>query len=167
MMTERPFACEPILPLIKPDYVGVEIGVFKGNSSGLLLKACKFMYFVDPFTKYEEYSDNEILDKDVLQLFLLSLEGKADRYKFINKFSKDAINEIPEVDFVFIDANHAYKYVLDDINTYWPKVRPGGFISGHDYNFSHADVMKAANEFAVTNHLQLHARCDCWVIPKL
>lgn len=38
------------------------------------------------------------------------------------------------VDFVYIDASHEYEDVLADIETWLPKVKPGGFIGGHDYN---------------------------------
>lgn len=36
------------------------------------------------------------------------------------------------LDAVFIDADHRYEYVLKDIQTWLPKVKPGGIISGHD-----------------------------------
>lgn len=38
------------------------------------------------------------------------------------------------VDFVFVDAMHSYQAVRDDLDTWWPKVRPGGLLSGHDYS---------------------------------
>lgn len=37
------------------------------------------------------------------------------------------------IDFVYIDANHELRHVLDDIAAWSPLVRPGGIISGHDY----------------------------------
>jgi predicted O-methyltransferase YrrM len=37
------------------------------------------------------------------------------------------------LDFVFIDANHAYDYIKQDINVWLPKVKPGGLICGDDY----------------------------------
>jgi hypothetical protein len=36
-------------------------------------------------------------------------------------------------DFVYIDASHDYESVLDDLNAWYPKIRKGGCISGHDY----------------------------------
>jgi len=37
------------------------------------------------------------------------------------------------VDLVFLDADHTFKAVCADINAWWPKVKPGGFLAGHDF----------------------------------
>lgn len=36
-------------------------------------------------------------------------------------------------DFVYLDARHDYCAVAEDIDSYWPKVRPGGILGGHDF----------------------------------
>lgn len=36
-------------------------------------------------------------------------------------------------DFVYIDADHRYKYVKLDVEAWWTRVRPGGVLAGHDY----------------------------------
>ena len=47
--------------------------------------------------------------------------------------SEDAVDDIPEkLDFVYIDGNHAYEYVKKDIGLYYPKLKKGGVIGGHD-----------------------------------
>jgi hypothetical protein len=40
----------------------------------------------------------------------------------------------PEVnfDFVYIDGNHRYSYVFDDLTRWWPRVRQGGMLIGDD-----------------------------------
>ncbi len=56
---------------------------------------------------------------------------------FINQDSYLAgINYLPEwnpVDFLIVDANHEYSHVLADIQAWWPKIRPGGYIFFHDF----------------------------------
>lgn len=37
------------------------------------------------------------------------------------------------LDFVYLDARHDRASVLQDLQTYWPKVRHGGIMAGHDY----------------------------------
>jgi predicted O-methyltransferase YrrM len=37
------------------------------------------------------------------------------------------------LDFVFIDANHELKYITEDLHSWYPKVKKGGIIAGHDY----------------------------------
>jgi len=52
-------------------------------------------------------------------------------------------------DFIYIDALHDYKSVKDDIIAWYPKVRNGGILSGHDYDEkAWPGVFKAVNEFA-------------------
>lgn len=50
-------------------------------------------------------------------------------------FSVAIAPTIPDrsLDFVYIDANHAYDAVLEDLRLWAPKVKVGGVISGHDY----------------------------------
>ena len=53
----------------------------------------------------------------------------------------------------YIDANHHYKECLADIEAWYPKVRSGGIISGHDYCRSDSDieVMEAVDEWCKDN----------------
>lgn len=37
------------------------------------------------------------------------------------------------VDIVFVDADHSYEGVREDIRLWQPKVAPGGWLGGHDY----------------------------------
>ena len=65
------------------------------------------------------------------------------------------------VDFVYIDANHSYTYVRDDIQTWLPKVKKGGIIGGHDYDWSDAEfgdelAVKRAVDEAFGDKVQYH-----------
>lgn len=52
------------------------------------------------------------------------------------------------LDFVYIDANHAYANVLSDMCMWWPIVEEGGFLAGHDFeSSSHPDVSRAVTDF--------------------
>lgn len=48
-------------------------------------------------------------------------------------------------DSVYIDANHAEEYIASDLRCWWPLVRPGGTIAGHDYSANWVSVMNAVN----------------------
>lgn len=37
------------------------------------------------------------------------------------------------LDFAFIDADHGYESVIRDLESWWPKIRAGGLLAGHDY----------------------------------
>jgi hypothetical protein len=40
------------------------------------------------------------------------------------------------VAFGFIDGDHSYSSVTADLGAWWPKIRPGGLLAGHDYRQS-------------------------------
>ena len=56
--------------------------------------------------------------------------------------------ENESLDFVFIDGNHIYEAVKADINAWFPKIKKGGVLAGHDYQFP--GVRRAVDEF---NHV--------------
>lgn len=57
------------------------------------------------------------------------------------------------LDFVFIDADHSYEIVKKDITEWYPKVKIGGTIAGHDY-YNSEHVQKAVNEIFGENITQ-------------
>lgn len=65
------------------------------------------------------------------------------------------------IDFCFIDAAHDYESVKKDIMAYWPKVKNGGILAGHDYE---KGVLQAVHELFNQNKV---TRVNmCWVIQK-
>jgi predicted O-methyltransferase YrrM len=54
----------------------------------------------------------------------------------IRKKTEELINEIPvnHLDWVYIDGNHQYEYVLKDLKTFFPLLKEGGIICGDDYD---------------------------------
>jgi hypothetical protein len=76
----------------------------------------------------------------------------------------------PQVDFVYIDGNHSYRAVAEDIRAWWPKIRPGGVLGGHDfyngYARAHDGVVKAVTEFVVSNQASLQVELPDWWISK-
>jgi len=52
------------------------------------------------------------------------------------------------LDFVYIDANHAYDYVVEDMEKWYPKVKNGGYLIGHDY----LDIDWNNNEFKLLDN---------------
>ena len=115
---------------------GVEIGVWKGKYTVKLLEAGLQVYGVDPFEWYDDcknYGKQENLDK-VLKRTQKKL-SKYPNYTFIRKRSMEALEDFDDesIDFVYIDGNHGFMYVAEDIHQWSKKVRKGGVISGHDY----------------------------------
>lgn len=115
---------------------GVEIGVYKGEFSEVIAKSGLELYSVDPWRLYEDYGNprgQARLDEQYNQT--CERLSKYPNCKIIRKTSMEALNDFPDesLDFVYIDGNHQFAYVAQDIYHWARKVKKGGFICGHDY----------------------------------
>jgi len=68
------------------------------------------------------------------------------------------------VGFCFVDADHAYISVTKDIETWWPKIKIGGYLAGHD--FQNKDVKMAVTEFSKYKNLNIEIGGNCWSLKK-
>jgi hypothetical protein len=69
-------------------------------------------------------------------------------------------------DFIFIDAGHYYEDVLSDLNAWYPKLKEGGIISGHDYfTRVHPGVKYAVDDFFKYN-VWCNPKQNIWVKTK-
>jgi predicted O-methyltransferase YrrM len=77
------------------------------------------------------------------------MEKYGDRVTFVRRTGESASHEWEEqsVDFVYIDGLHDYASISRDIELWYPKVRTGGIIAGHDYHPDIPDVIRAVDEF--------------------
>ncbi len=91
--------------------------------------------------------------KEIKALFEENTRGI--EYMLIQKLSDAAHGIIPDdsVDLLFIDGSHEYEDVKNDIKNYWPKLREGGVMLGHDFNSFHSGVMRAATEILYNKKL--------------
>jgi len=152
-----------------------EIGVFFGTNARRMFKNLDIetMFLIDPYEKYQEYANEKKVSTFLPTSFkpaLKVLNRYADRVVPLQMTSEDAVDFVPnDLDMVYIDGNHAYDYVKKDIELYYPKVKPGGIIGGHDIdgNSHGVNVKRAVYEFADKNNLQVNVRKpDWWIIKK-
>ena len=120
--------------------VGVELGVETGKYAEVLLRGnpnLMDLYLVDAWKAYDGYRDHVTQSKvdGLLQTAIDRLKPWEHKTHYVRKFSLDAAKDFKDksLDFVYIDANHALPYVMDDICAWEPKVRKGGIVAGHDY----------------------------------
>lgn len=116
---------------------GAEIGVERGLYSEVICKnnpEAK-LFSVDAWTAYKEYRDHVTQEK--LDGIYEEAKARLRPYnaELIKGFSMDVVKTFPDnyFDFVYIDGNHEFKHVVDDIAEWTKKVRPGGIVAGHDY----------------------------------
>ena len=62
--------------------------------------------------------------------------------------------EDKSLDFVYIDANHEYSYVFEDITKWYKKIKKGGIISGYAYRLSKAGNTKLQVVYAVNDYVR-------------
>jgi GT2 family glycosyltransferase len=74
------------------------------------------------------------------------------------------------VDFCFIDGDHSYESVTADLNAWWPKIRPGGMLAGHDYRGTAAwtiGLTPAVHDFFGVTDAAHPKAANCWAMTKL
>ena len=154
----------------KHKMIGVEIGVSKGENAENMLKLLNIerLYLIDPYIPYIDADGKEYQKISELEELARNRVKKfQDKIEFIIKESSEAKFEIPnDLDFVYIDGNHNYQYVRQDIENYFPKVRQGGVIGGHDFFAQFFGLSMAVLEFAKRNDLKLHGGYHDWWIIK-
>ena len=158
----------------KSNLIGIEIGSFAGESAEIFLKsnAFKILYCIDPWEPNFDPNDaTSRLMSNIENIFDSKFKDN-QIIKKIKQTSDNAINlfENESIDFIYIDGCHQYEYVKKDIENYFPKIKHGGIISGHDYEMSGRTfhirgVKKAVDEYFKKPPLSNYAD-NSWVYIK-
>ena len=154
--------------------VGVELGTYLGKSACYLAErsqeSCKpiNIYTVDifpdkhlggkdPYLEPKIKNPKKLSFKELAVDYLLSA-GVLDKIKIIDSLTSDAASlfEPDSVDFLWVDADHSYEGVLKDLTAWFPKMKPRGFISGHDYNIE--SVKSAVDDFFSNHNIRVESR---------
>ena len=156
----------------------VELGSWKGQSASFMCVELKRQgknrvkfFTVDTWEGSGSEGDHN-LDKWVKEgklynKFKDNLSEVSNYYIPLRMTTSEASNHFVDgtVDIVFIDAEHSYEGVKNDILKWEPKVRKGGIISGHDYapdGSSWPEVKKAVDEHF--GNRVFAAEGGCWVV---
>ena len=107
---------------------------------------------------------------------MLELSRTDSRVTVLREFSDKASDKFADdsFDLVYIDADHTESAVTEDIRKWWPKVKIGGILCGHDYvnittpNGVRFGVINAVNKFVKSNSLQnmFHTVSDFEMFPQ-
>lgn len=134
---------------------GVEIGVQLGEFSSTILKYWRGMHLISVDPWLEDAAENYVDIANVpqqqhelrYQATCAKLKPFGARSSIWRMTSIEAAPKIADysLDFVYIDARHDYASVLEDLEAWYPKVRPGGIVAGHDY----LDGQLPAGDFGV------------------
>jgi SAM-dependent methyltransferase len=166
--------------------VGAEIGVWKGDFSAEIIRICRprKLHLIDPweYQSDSEYSGalyGDAVAKEQAHMEA-TLNGIRSRFAYelnagtveINReFSQVLAPTFPDeyFDWVYVDGNHLYEFVKQDLESFYPKLRPGGFLAGDDYHdrgWWKGGVKQAVDEFAESHACELTIVVDQFVIRK-
>lgn len=183
----RQVAREVVLLKMPEHSVCAEIGVDEGEFSGQILNtiAPKKLHLIDPW-RHEEgdrYQDSKYggLGPDGQAVMeeryekvreRLAAEVRADRVEIHRELSSTASRGFEDsyFDWLYIDGNHLYECVKQDLELYCPKVKDGGYLAGDDYGAAgwwENGVQRAVDEFTSQRpYLTLEVRGTQFVIRK-
>jgi hypothetical protein len=158
-----------LLNLLPREAVCAEVGTYRGDFAAAILRASnpKQLYLVDSWEhrseeKYEGASYGghalagqqgmDAMYEGVVARFRAEIDSGAIVIKRARSLEAAASFPDESLDWVYIDADHSYEGVKRDLDAYYSKVKPGGFIAGDDYGqgdkwFGHG-VTRAVDEFA-------------------
>jgi hypothetical protein len=137
--------------------IAVEVGVDQGAFAEKMLSVWngRVYLLVDPWKHF--------IDSDMSQEQFDSIANQVcERFKhndrtFIHRTTSIISaqgKESNSLDFVYIDANHDYEHCKQDIAAWYPLVKIGGYLAGHDYD-NDKGVVKAVNEFCIDRNINL------------
>jgi hypothetical protein len=167
----------------------VEVGTFLGKSAMYMMEKIKEsqknikFYCVDLFTITPDHGDGEMPDGQNARIWQNENGGKDALYNSFlhninNSIAKDCLAghyrcdsadgakyfEDQSVDFCFIDASHLYENVYKDLNAWLPKIKSGGILAGHDFDFhGNNGVGKAVNQFCQENNFTYNNNYSFWI----
>ena len=131
----------------KEDLIGAEIGVQAGRMASRMLgwESLKEYWCIDTWRSYDHIPRQDTHDK-CFHNFLQRASLHPGVVRILTLTSEQAAKNFPDetFDFVFIDADHDYEEVANDI-LYWGRtVKVGGYLCGHDYGHKHCKGVKQA-----------------------
>lgn len=123
---------------------GVELGVQRGGFAKHNLRnwpSCKRYVLVDLWAHQANYRDSANFGTAVHQSFKREALHNVAPYvsKGIVEVCQGYTTECAKryanntFDFIYVDARHDYKGVLQDLEVWYPLLKPGGIFAGHDY----------------------------------
>jgi hypothetical protein len=85
---------------------------------------------------------------------------KSESWKAATQFQDESL------DFCYVDAGHTYDCVTQDLEAWWPKIRPGCYFGGDDYTKGWPEVCRAVNDFFDPKKIKVSKSGRCWIVTK-
>ena len=153
---------------------GCEVGVHAAKNALVIFQSIPGvkLYLVEPYADHEcsiakwgEYNKNNVSSHANARKTAHEIL-KNYNTEWLEMFSEDAASKIENnsLDFVYIDAEHFYDFAMLDIILWTRKIKIGGIVSGHDYDYWEPDKPKVAR--AVNDYTSVHG-IDLYYTSKI
>lgn len=153
--------------LLPENPVTCECGVAEGNFTQYILQAWNpsFHYLVDYWGTLQTTGDgafNQLWHNMNYHTTLWKIHHYEHKTKVLRGVTWQMSQKVADesLDIVYLDAGHSYDAVKQDLEAWYPKVKPGGVIAGHDFVNPAYGVLQAVNEFTAKRALKVN------VIPE-
>lgn len=157
--------------------VGAEVGVLLGEFSRVLLNVCQpeVLYLIDHWLLSIRWGPPTNRDGEPLTQNLVLGDGAyrscrrqfateimSGRVRLLHGASEEWLPRLPthSLDWIYIDGDHSYHGVAQDLALAREKVRPGGWIAGHDYCAIFPGLIQAVDEFCSRHSLEIAITTD-------
>lgn len=136
------------------DLIIAELGVWKSHNLKRVLRQCNDIidqYWAIDFWQYSDHWNYRRVKEEVWQsmyAYSCKLMQWFPQLCVVRMTTTEASKLFPEeyFDLVFIDADHRYESVKEDIENWTPLVKKGGLLTGHDYGGNKKEVKIAVDE---------------------
>ncbi len=158
----------------KKGLVIAEIGVALGCNAKEMMEGLDLakLYLIDPYLQYVQ--NGEVLKPfEKFSDVVADLEACKGETELVwmpcSSFEASHLIADRSLDGAYIDGNHAEPFVALDIRVWFPKVKKGGLIGGHDYGHKEAPGVKKAVDkaFPKPNRLCTISPNDWWLIKEI
>jgi hypothetical protein len=128
----------------------VEVGCYAGESMVIWLERADRYYGVDPWVAgWDPWDGLRPNAEEMLAAEAAFDLAASDFPGVVTKIRLPSLEAVKRfswasVDAVYLDGSHEFHEVVRDILAWRPVVRPGGFLSGHDYGEAHYPGVAAA-----------------------
>ena len=149
-----------------PGDVVVEVGSYLGRSTAYLsskINPHALIIAVDPWPHFEPIAERVEVREGLYSCFLSNVLQCGCRNVLPLRTTSLVASQIVRNDLaaVFLDGDHSYEAVKADIESWMPKIKPGGILAGHDYGAEHPGVKQAADELLAGRFTLVG---QCWVM---
>ena|SRR3990167_926512 len=148
----------------------VEIGVYRADFTEVLAKSGLQIYGVDPWLAYTGYPYNSDpkTQQRMDEYYKLSLKKMAyyPNCTILKESSMEAVKHFEDssLDGVYIDGNHSFRYIAEDLCEWSKKVKKGGIIAGHDYIYGNPVHFHV--RFVLEAYIEAFGIKNFWVLGR-